>query len=592
MRPAHRYVAPDPVAPADGSVQLGSQTWPILADRDDLPGRRRRPAGERNNGPTCLAMDLDDDGNATAVDFSPTGTLSGDVDFDTDSGFYFFADRLIIPPFVTDANPGLAALVVTSEQAGTPLTITFTVDTTTGGFTGFDGNAAFCGKGSLTSGGDGKVGNAVIPGSVLDAADRTALENAGSRQTCAAVHAVGVIDSQGNIAITTTVTITVAAAGVTITPPPTSTECIGPREPCPHSTAISWLVVVLATALAIVTLHVRRRTEARRGTDRFELPPGRRTIRSQPNSQATRRTVDLSSHPTDEARAMTDLMDRPFLYQEPRTTSPTRPTAGSSTTSAPSTAGASPAARLRRDLGRHVRDRRLFARRQRVAVLECERHRRRQRRGRQLCRHPRGDGRPVPGRWVERPRCAQPERHRPPGHPLELRLVHHHRGGRPLKIQLTIQDAADCAPIAGAAVYLWHCDRDGNYSLYSQGVTDENYLRGVQEADANGVVTFQSIFPACYPGRWPHAHFEVFPSLDMATNENNRIATSQIALPKDICEEVYATAGYAQSVQTLSQLSLASDMVFSDDGAAQQLGTMSGSVADGLQVALVVPVGA
>ena len=33
-------------------------------------------------------------------------------------------------------------------------------------------------------------------------------------------------------------------------------------------------------------------------------------------------------------------------------------------------------------------------------------------------------------------------------------------------------------------------------------------------------------------------------------------------------------------------------MVFSDDGAAQQLGTMSGSVADGLQVALVVPVGA
>ena len=164
--------------------------------------------------------------------------------------------------------------------------------------------------------------------------------------------------------------------------------------------------------------------------------------------------------------------------------------------------------------------------------------------------------------------------------------------GVPLKIQLTIQDAADCAPIAGAAVYLWHCDRDGNYSLYSQGVTDENYLRGVQEADANGVVTFQSIFPACYPGRWPHAHFEVFPSLDMATNENNRIATSQIALPKDICEEVYATAGYAQSVQTLSQLSLASDMVFRDDGGAQQLGMMSGSVADGLQVALVVPVGA
>jgi protocatechuate 3,4-dioxygenase beta subunit len=43
--------------------------------------------------------------------------------------------------------------------------------------------------------------------------------------------------------------------------------------------------------------------------------------------------------------------------------------------------------------------------------------------------------------------------------------------------------------MAGAAVYIWHCNRDGNYSLYSQAVTTENYLRGVQAADSNGVVT-------------------------------------------------------------------------------------------------------
>ena len=46
----------------------------------------------------------------------------------------------------------------------------------------------------------------------------------------------------------------------------------------------------------------------------------------------------------------------------------------------------------------------------------------------------------------------------------------------------------------GAAVYLWHCDRDGLYSLYT--VPDQNYLRGVQAADASGEVTFTSIFPA------------------------------------------------------------------------------------------------
>ncbi len=162
--------------------------------------------------------------------------------------------------------------------------------------------------------------------------------------------------------------------------------------------------------------------------------------------------------------------------------------------------------------------------------------------------------------------------------------------GVPLAIELTILDGSgECAPLAGAAVYLWHCDRAGNYSLYSAAAADENYLRGVQEADANGLVTFNSIFPACYQGRWPHIHYEVYPSLKLATDEANRIATSQIALPKDVCQTVYATDGYGQSVSNLSQVSLATDMVFRD-GADQEVGTVSGTVADRLTVALTAPV--
>jgi protocatechuate 3,4-dioxygenase beta subunit len=164
--------------------------------------------------------------------------------------------------------------------------------------------------------------------------------------------------------------------------------------------------------------------------------------------------------------------------------------------------------------------------------------------------------------------------------------------GVPLAIRLTILDLADgCAPYAGAAVYLWHCDRDGNYSMYSQAAQGENYLRGVQAAGDDGVVTFQSIFPACYPGRWPHVHFEVYPSLEKATSSSNKVATSQIALPKDACDTVYATEGYDSSIQTLSQVSLASDNVFGDDGGVRELGTVSGTVADGLTVELSVPVG-
>jgi protocatechuate 3,4-dioxygenase beta subunit len=163
--------------------------------------------------------------------------------------------------------------------------------------------------------------------------------------------------------------------------------------------------------------------------------------------------------------------------------------------------------------------------------------------------------------------------------------------GVQLTIRLEIQDASDgCVPYAGAAVYAWHCDAEGRYSMYSPGVEQENYLRGVQEAGDDGAVEFTSIFPACYPGRWPHVHFEVYPSLDLAIDAGNRIATSQIAFPEDVCTEVYATDGYESSRETFPQVSLATDMVFADDGAAHQLGTMDGSVADGLTVTLVVPV--
>jgi protocatechuate 3,4-dioxygenase beta subunit len=162
--------------------------------------------------------------------------------------------------------------------------------------------------------------------------------------------------------------------------------------------------------------------------------------------------------------------------------------------------------------------------------------------------------------------------------------------GAPLTIRLAMQDlAAGCAPLAGAAVYLWHCDREGRYSMYSDGVTNENYLRGVQEADADGVVTFTSIFPACYRGRWPHAHFEVYSSLAEATGGGDPVATSQLAFPEDVSSDVYATAGYEQSVTNLAELSLESDMVFAD-GVDQQLGIMGGDITAGLRVELAVPV--
>ena len=164
--------------------------------------------------------------------------------------------------------------------------------------------------------------------------------------------------------------------------------------------------------------------------------------------------------------------------------------------------------------------------------------------------------------------------------------------GLPLQVRLQVVDAANgCAPLAGAAVYLWHCDREGRYSMYSSGVENENYLRGVQVADADGTLTFESIFPGCYAGRWPHIHFEVYGSLADATDASKKIATSQIALPADACGVAYKTAGYEPSLANLSRESLAGDRVFGEDGGVHQTGTMSGSIGgSNSMVTLQVPV--
>jgi protocatechuate 3,4-dioxygenase beta subunit len=163
--------------------------------------------------------------------------------------------------------------------------------------------------------------------------------------------------------------------------------------------------------------------------------------------------------------------------------------------------------------------------------------------------------------------------------------------GVPLNVELTILDLSGgrSTPLAGAAVYIWHCTADGEYSLYSRRIANENYLRGVQEADANGNLRFTSIYPGAYSGRWPHIHFEVYPSLAAATSASDKLRTSQIALPEDASRLVYATDAYGNSLDNLAGTSLERDMVFRD-GYSLQMATVTGNVESGMTAKLTVPV--
>ena len=118
------------------------------------------------------------------------------------------------------------------------------------------------------------------------------------------------------------------------------------------------------------------------------------------------------------------------------------------------------------------------------------------------------------------------------------------RGVR-LDIRLRLTSASSGRPLPGYAVYLWHADRDGNYSLYTPGLESENYLRGVQLADSAGWTRFTSVFPGAHDGRWPHLHFEVYPSL--AAAPGTRLHAAEITLPADACAAVYATPAYESS---------------------------------------------
>jgi protocatechuate 3,4-dioxygenase beta subunit len=161
--------------------------------------------------------------------------------------------------------------------------------------------------------------------------------------------------------------------------------------------------------------------------------------------------------------------------------------------------------------------------------------------------------------------------------------------GVPLCVNLMVTDASnDYAPLSGLAVYLWHCDRSGRYSMYSSGVENENYLRGIAKTDSEGTAWFRTIFPGCYPGRWPHIHFEVYTSVAKAVSSGPIVKTSQIALPRAVCKKVYATRGYATSLGNLARTSLSTDLVFSDDNAIHQLATVTGSVRNGFVARLTV----
>jgi protocatechuate 3,4-dioxygenase beta subunit len=140
---------------------------------------------------------------------------------------------------------------------------------------------------------------------------------------------------------------------------------------------------------------------------------------------------------------------------------------------------------------------------------------------------------------------------------------------------------ANCAAVSGANVEIWQCDATGNYSEYGMQ-TSLTYLRGIQTSNANGDVTFTTIYPGWYQGRATHIHVEV-------TIGGVSRKVTQIAFPESINNAVYATGVYAS--RGSNPMSNLSDGIFADSLSSElvtPVGAPTSGYAAAFQVAISV----
>ncbi len=141
----------------------------------------------------------------------------------------------------------------------------------------------------------------------------------------------------------------------------------------------------------------------------------------------------------------------------------------------------------------------------------------------------------------------------------ERRDVTEGKAGTALRLQLTVADATRCLPIPGAVVEIWHSDAQGAYSGFGEGASSHTFLRGSQVADANGVATFDTIYPGWYQGRATHIHMKARQS-----KSASQVHTGQMFFDESVNDAVYGTGAYTRSGRRTTN---AQDGIYRDGGA-------------------------
>ncbi len=170
---------------------------------------------------------------------------------------------------------------------------------------------------------------------------------------------------------------------------------------------------------------------------------------------------------------------------------------------------------------------------------------------------------------------------------LRKNIIDGQTGGIPLTLNITLENTKNsCAVLSGYYVYIWHCTIQGQYSAYTGSGNGthsrtETYFRGIQQADSNGVVTFETVYPGWYNGRAVHIHVEIYKNIDDA----NPIKTTQIAFPTAVTQTVNNATSFGYK-GTNGMLYNNNDNIFSD-GTNTQMLSVTGSNLQGYTGSIV-----
>jgi protocatechuate 3,4-dioxygenase beta subunit len=134
-----------------------------------------------------------------------------------------------------------------------------------------------------------------------------------------------------------------------------------------------------------------------------------------------------------------------------------------------------------------------------------------------------------------------------PCHTTSLERVDISNGlvGIPMRMALRVVDGS-CNPVSGAIVEVWHTNYEGGYSgdinqmcTLEEAHKQQDFFRGYQVTDAEGIVSFNSCFPGWYRGRAVHVHVRVLTTSYDGSDNARAAAITQLLWDDSFVDSIF-----------------------------------------------------